>query len=188
MNFKEEDGKNEIEKLVNIHRTLNKQYLDKKELIKKLTEEVNELKLVINQLNKVISGKSFTTASNLLSAEDLFKESIGSKGSGTLIKRKLFSKNNDLLCILKFLDFKKVEILFVEPEKIDVREKSEIFINDFIQQILIKIKENEPRLEMKIDKCKNLDSIQRIEINNVSKLEYFDLIEFGIRKVLNSKF
>ncbi|MCK4238998.1 MAG: hypothetical protein KAX33_07760, partial [Candidatus Lokiarchaeota archaeon] len=87
-----------------------------------------------------------------------------------------------------FFDFKKVEILFVEPEKIDVREKSEIFINDFIQQILIKIKENEPRLEMKIDKCKNLDSIQRIEINNVSKLEYFDLIEFGIRKVLNSKF
>ncbi len=188
MNFKEEDGKNEIEKLVNIHRTLNKQYLDKKELIQKLTEEVNELKLVINQLNKVISGKSFTTASNLLSAEDLFKESIGNKGRGTLIKRKLFSKNNDLLCILKFFDFKKVEILFVEPEKIDVREKSEIFINDFIQQILIKIKENEPRLEMKIDKCKNLDSIQRIEINNVSKLEYFDLIEFGIRKVLNSKF
>jgi len=186
MSFEDDDSKNEIEKLVEMHRTLNKQYLDKKELVEKLTKEISELKLVINQINKIIAGKSFTPASNLLSAEDLFKETLGSQGEGTLIKRKLFSKDNKLLCVLRFYNLEKVEILFIDPEKLDVREKSEIFINYFIQQILIKIKDKAPQLEMKIEKYKNLDSIQRIELNNVNKLEYFDLIELGIRKVLNS--
>ncbi len=186
MSFEDDDSKNEIEKLIEIHRTLNKQYLDKNELVEKLTKEISELKSVISQINKIIAGKSFTPASNLLSAEDLFKETLGFQGEGTLIKRKMFSKDNELLCVLRFFDLTKVEILFINPEKLDVREKSDIFINYFIKQILVKIKEKEPHLEMKIDTIKNLDSIQRIEISNVNKLEFFDLIELGIRKVLNS--
>ena len=186
MSFEDDKGKNEIERLVEIHSKLKKQYYDKKEQIERLSVEIEELNDVLNQINKIIAGKSFTPASKLLNAEEIFKEGIGAKGTGTLIKRKVFSNENKLLCILKFKDLKDVEIKIVDPKKSRIKEQSEIFISDFIQQILVKIKEKEPSLEMKIEKHENKEFIETIIIQNVNKLENFDLIELGIRRVLES--
>jgi len=186
MSFEDDKEKNEIERLVEIHSTLKKQYHDKKEQLERLNVEIEELNDLLNQINKLIAGKSFTPASKLLDAEEIFKEGIGAKGTGTLIKRKVFSSENKLLCVLKFKDFKDVEIKIVDPKESQVKEQSEIFISNFVKQILVKIKEKEPSLDMKIKKHEKEDFIETIIIQNVNKLENFDLIELGIRRVLES--
>lgn len=184
MSFKDDKGKEEIEKLVEMHRILTKQLNDKQDLIDKMSIEIHELKEVLNYTNKIIAGKSFTPASNLLISDALFIEDIGTKGEGTLLSRRIQSKNNELLCILKFADSKHVEIKFIDPEKTNVKEKSELYLSEFIQQTLLKIKETHPNLELTIDKYENSDFIERMIIKNVNTTENFDLITNGIERLL----
>ncbi|MFX0138189.1 MAG: hypothetical protein ACFFDN_31395, partial [Candidatus Hodarchaeota archaeon] len=151
------DTENEIEKLSYILSKIQNIYYKKKEQLEELQTEIGELREVLNFLNSLISGKSFHSADEIYSKK-LFKKADSSleeqyfveelpkeRVEGTNIKRKIFSKNKgkdeELLCVLNFFDFNRVEIKIIDPEKRLIKETSEDFIRIFIKGALIKIKE-----------------------------------------------
>ncbi len=110
------------------------------------------------------------------------------KVKGTNIKRKIFSKGKEkeskLLCILNFLDFNKVEIKFIDPLDREIRETSEDFISIFLRGALLKIKDNNPDLDLSYDYFKNSKLIECIMISNLKTIQEFDLITSKMRELL----
>ena len=188
----------EIEKLSKILSIVQNIYHKKKEQLENLQLEITELKEVLNHLNSIVSGKSFYSAeefylktSNKLDEvpiDDYFREKIPEKQlEGTVIKRKIFSKDKqDLLCVLNFFDLNRVEIKFLEPSVRAIKESLEDFINIFLKEALIKIKESNPELDVKYKYFKSSDIIESIEISNVKSVSDYDLITSKIKELLTS--
>jgi hypothetical protein len=188
---------NETEKLTHILSVVQNLYYKKKEQLEDLKIEISDLQSVLNQINSLISNKSFSSADELYSnlqtlekksVDDYFNEEISEETfKGTNIKRKIFSNQNqneeNLLCILNLYDFKRVEIKFIDPEKSAIQETSERFINVFLKGALIKIKENNPNLSISY-RFKNTDKIEYITISNLSSIDDYDLITTKIRELL----
>ena len=187
----------ETEKLTHILSVVQNLYYKKTEQLEDLKIEISDLQSVLNQINSLISNKSFSSADELYSnlqtlekksVDDYFNEEISEETfKGTNIKRKIFSnqKQNEenLLCILNLYDFKRVEIKFIDPEKSAIQETSERFINVFLKGALIKIKENNPNLSISY-RFKNTDKIEYITISNLSSIDDYDLITTKIRELL----
>jgi len=197
MNSMENSKKDsEIEKLTKILSTIQNLYYKKKEQIEELQVEISELKNVLNYLNSMVSSKSFHSADEIyykaldqVSTEqmnELFKEEIQKDNlKGSSIKRKIFSKDDqELLCVLKFIDFNLVLIKFTNPLQNSIRETSEDFINVFLRGALIKIKEKNPDLKLSYNYFKNTDIIESIEISNLITINDYDLITLKIKQLL----
>jgi hypothetical protein len=188
---------NETEKLTHILSIVQNLYYKKKEQLEDLELEISDLQSVLNQINSIVSNKSFSSADELYSKiqslekkteDDYFKEEISEETfKGTNIKRKIFSNQSqmeeDLLCILNLHDLKRVEIKFIDPENRAIQETSERFINVFLKGALIRIKENNPNLSISY-RFKNTDKIEYITISNLSSIEDYDLITEKIRELL----
>ena len=188
---------NETEKLTRILSVVQNLYYKKKEQLEDLELEISDLQSVLNQINSLISNKSFSSADELYSqlqslekktVDDYFKEEISEETfKGTNIKRKIFANQNqkeeNLLCVLNLYDFKRVEIKFIDPENRAIQETSERFINVFLKGALIRIKENNPNLSISY-RFKNTDKIEYITISNLSSIEDYDLITEKIRELL----
>ncbi|MHA1234784.1 MAG: hypothetical protein ACTSO6_05390 [Promethearchaeota archaeon] len=188
---------NETEKLTHILSIVQNLYYKKKEQLEDLEIEISDLQSVLNQINSIVSNKSFSSADELYSklqslenktVDDYFKEEITEETfKGTNIKRKIFSNQNqkeeNLLCVLNLYDFKRVEIKFIDPENRAIQETSERFINVFLKGALIRIKENNPNLSINY-RFKNTDKIEHITISNLSSIEDYDLITEKIRELL----
>ena len=116
--------------------------------------------------------------------EEVPKERV----KGTNIKRKIFSKGEEkdskLLCVLNFLDFNHVEIKLIEPQDRSIRESSENFITIFLRGALLKIKDDNPDLELNYDYFKNSKLIERINLTNLKSIQEFDLITSKMRELL----
>ena len=187
----------ETEKLTHILSVVQNLYFKKKEQLEDLKLEISDLQSVLNQINALISNKSFSSADELYSklqslekktVDDYFKEEISEETfKGTNIKRKIFANQNqkeeNLLCVLNLYDFKRVEIKFIDPENRAIQETSERFINVFLKGALIRIKENNPNLSISY-RFKNTDKIEYITISNLSSIEDYDLITEKIRELL----
>ena len=194
--MKDSEKDSEIEKLTKILSTIQNLYYKKKEQIEELQVEISELKNVLNYLNSMVSSKSFHSADEIyhkaldqistMPMNELFKEEIQKdKLKGSSIKRKIFSKDNqELLCVLKFIDFNLVIIKFTNPQQNSIRETSEDFINIFLRGALIKIKEKNPDLKLSYKYFKNTDIIEIIEISNLKSINDYDLITSRIKKLL----
>lgn len=186
------DNEKETEKLIKVLSLLQNIYNKKQEQLEDLQLEIKELHGIINNLNSIISNQSFTSADEIyakLLSEEYFKEGISEeKFKGTNIKRKIFSPDEkDLLCVLNFYDFKRLEIKFIDPEIRDIKETSEDFINLFLKGALIKIKERYPNLSVNYSFYKNTDKIEYIHISNLNSIEDYDLITEKIRVLLASE-
>ncbi len=194
------DNENEIEKLSNILSMIQNIYYKKKEQLEQLKLEIDELREVLNYLNSILSGKSFHSADEIYSKKLFEKAGISSedqyfveelpkeKVEGTNIKRKIFSKRSgkedELLCVLNFYDFNKIEIKIINPEKLVIKETSEDFIKTFLKGALIKIKESNPNMNLKYDYFKNTDTIEHITITNLNSINEYDLITSKMRELL----
>lgn len=189
----------EIEKLTLVLSNIQNLYHKKKEQLEDLRLEITELKEILNSLNVIIANKSFYSANEIYSKslkrldkepeESYFEANIQKdKVKGTNIKRKIFSKANDkegqLLGILNFIDFDRIEIKFMTPELAAIKEASEDFINIFVKGALFKIKETNPNLKLKYKFYKNTDMIESIEITNLNSIKDYDLITLKIRQLL----
>jgi len=183
------DNEKETEKLTKILSVLRSIYYKKQEQLEELQLEIKELHEIINHLNSVISNQSFTSADEIytkLLSEDYFKEGISEeKFKGTNIKRKIFSADEkDLLCVLNFYDFKRLEIKFIDPDIRSIKETSEDFISVFLRGALIKIKERYPNLSVNYSFYRNTDKIEYIHISNLNSIKDYDLITEKIRELL----
>ena len=188
---------NETEKLTRILSTIQNLYYKKKDQLEDLKLEISEIQAVLNDINSLVSNKSFSSADELYSKshtqekkslDEYFNEEISEETfKGTNIKRKIFSNQDqeeeNLLCVLNLYDFKKVEIKFIDREIRGIQETSGNFINIFLKGALIKIKENNPNLSIRY-RFKNVDKIEYIIISNLSSIEDYDLITAKIRELL----
>jgi hypothetical protein len=190
----------DIEKLTRILSRFQDLYYKKKEYLEDLKLEISEMKEIINNLNIMISNKSFHSADELyldkqhelgIKPENYFKEELPKEVvKGTKIKRKIFSnddaKDGDLLCILDFSDLNQLEIKFIDPEIRAIRETSETFINIFLKGALIKIKEEKLDLGLEYEYYKETDIIEIIKISELRSINDLDLITNKIRELLAS--
>ena len=193
-----QDKEKEIEKLSKILSTIQNLYYKKKKQLDELQLEITELKEVLNYLNSIVSNKSFHSADEIYNkaltmvgkdeiiVENYFQEEIPTeKAKGTKIKRKIFSKDDqDLLCVLNFIDFNQIEIKFIDPEIRNIKETSEEFISIFLREALIPIKEKHPELKLNYVGYKNSDIIEKIQITNITSINDYDLITDKIRELL----
>ncbi len=107
---------------------------------------------------------------------------------GSNIKRKIFSNDNqELLCVLNFYDLNNVEIKFINPEKKPIRETSEEFIGTFLKGALIKIKDQNPGMELKYSYVKDTDIIEKIGISNIRNVKDYDLITSQIKNLVSGE-
>ena len=194
------DNETDIEKLSQMLSKIQNLYYKKKEQLEELQIEISELREVLNYLNSLISDKSFQSADKIYSKslqelekksaeEEYFvKEMPKERVEGTNIKRKIFSKGNEkesnLLCILNFLDFNKVEIKLIDPVDRSIRETSEDFITIFLRGALLKIKDDNPDLDLEYKYFKNSKLIEQIKISNLKSIQEFDLITSKMRELL----
>jgi len=194
------DNETEIEKLSLMLSKIQNLHYKKKEQLEELQVEISELKEVLNFLNSLISNKSFQSADKLYTnslqeadtksiEEQYFIEEVPKERvKGTNIKRKIFSKGEEkdskLLCVLNFLDFNHAEIKLIEPQDRSIRESSENFITIFLRGALLKIKDDNPDLELNYDYFKNSKLIERINLTNLKSIQEFDLITSKMRELL----
>ena len=187
---------NEVEKLSQILTIIQNLYEKKKEQLEEIKEEIEELRALLNFMKPLISNHSFSTADELLSkslsqqlktfdhyiSDDVSEESL----KDTDIKRKIFSGSDEdeLLCLLHYYDYNRIEIKFLDPLNRDIREASADFINIFLRGALLLIKENNPNLEVEYNFYKSTDKIEIIHIKNVKSIEEYDLITSKIRDLL----
>jgi hypothetical protein len=193
----------EVKKLTKVLSSLQNLYYKKKDRLKELEEEISELKDMLNNLNKIISQKSFTDADQIYSQQaemesqeeyedkDYFiKDMPQEKLKGTKIKRKIFLQKSDgeeeLICILNLYDMDKLEIKILEPAEYNIKETSEPFIKLFLKGALIKIKEGNPDLELSYKYFKDTDIIERILISNLKSMDSYDLITDKIRELFQN--
>ena len=195
------DEEEHIQKLSLMLSKLQNLYYKKKEQLEELQVEISELREVLNYLNSFISNKSFYTADEIYSKslnketfdeEIYFKEEIPKeKIKGTNLKRKIVieegEKQGKLLCILNFYDLNEVEIKFIDPEMRAIKETSEDFINIFLKEGLIKIKEKNPDLKLNYTYYKNSEIIEQINISQLKTIEDYDLITLKVRQLLANK-
>lgn len=194
------DTENEIEKLSHMLSKIQNIYYKKNEQLEELQSEISELREVLNFLNSLISGKSFHSADEVYS-KTLFKKTVPSleeqyfveevpkeRVEGTNIKRKIYSKSTDkdeeLLSILNFFDMNRVEIKIINPKKISLKETSEDFIRTFIKGALIKIKENNPNMNLKYGYFKDSEYIEKITITQLTSIKEYDIITSKMRELL----
>ena len=194
------DDEKELEKLSNILSKIQDIYYKKKEQLEELKTEILELRDVINYLNSLLTGKSFQSADEIYSKsliktvdkpdeEQYFIEEVSKeKVKGTNIKRKIFSKSIDndeeLLAILNFYDFNRVEIKIIEPEKRVIRESSEDFVRIFIKGALVEIKEKNPNISREYGYYKNSGLIETITVSNLKSIKDYDIITSKMRELL----
>ena len=193
------ENDSEIEKLSKILSSIQNLYYKKNEQLEELEAEISELKNVLNNINSMVSNKSFHSAdeiynnalniSEVVPNKDYFNEEIENENvKGTNIKRKIFSENNqDLLCVLNFIDFSFIEIKFLNPSERSIKETSEDFISIFIKGALVKIKEKNPDLTLKCNYLKDTDIIENIQISRVNSINEYDLITSKIRELLSQQ-
>jgi hypothetical protein len=187
------DKESETEKLSQILSMLKNLYYKRKDQIEEAQTELTELQSILNYLNSIVSSKSFSSADEIYSEllkKDYFKTEISEDDfKGTNIKRKIFSsedkKEEDLLCVLNFYDFKRLEIKFIDPEARSIKETSESFIRIFLKGALIKIKEKNPNLKVSYNFYKNTDKIEYIHLSNLNSMSDYDLITSKIRELLS---
>ncbi len=184
-----------LEKLSEILSTIQNLYYKKNEQIEELQQEIADLKDVLNYLNSIISTQSFHSADELyqkaknklkksdLPIEEYFQEEISDdNGKGTKIKSKIFSEDDNLLCILNFIDSNMIDIKFIEVR--NIQETSENFIGIFLREALLPIKDKNPELEVNYRHYKDSNIIENIEILNIKSIKDFDLIVAKLRQLL----
>jgi len=197
------DNQTEIEKLSLMLSKIQNLYYKKKEQLEELQIEITELKEVLNFLNSLISNKSFQSADKIYTnsiqeadtksiEEQYFIEEVPQERvKGTNIKRKIFSKGEEkdskLLCVLNFVDFNQVEIKLIDPKDRSIRESSEEFITIFLRGALLKIKDDNPDLELGYDYFKDSKFIECIKLSNLKSIQEFDLITSKMRELLASQ-
>ncbi len=193
-----QEKEKEIEKLSKVLSSIQNLYYKKKEQLDELQLEISELKVMLNHLNSIVSNKSFHSADELYhsalntlekeenSVEEYFQEEVpAEKAKGTKIKRKIFSKDDqDLLCVLNFIDFNQIQIKFIDPDVRNIKESCEEFVNIFLRGALIPIKEKYPEMKLDYVHFKNSNIIEKIEISNITSINDYDLITSKIRELL----
>ncbi|MBD3215891.1 MAG: hypothetical protein GF311_24990 [Candidatus Lokiarchaeota archaeon] len=103
------------------------------------------------------------------------------------IERKFYSRKDKLLCIVNFLDFNRVNITFVNPDKFEIEKSSEVFRNNFDEKTISELKDNNPKIKVNYHHYEDSDIIESIDILNVDHISDYNFICERIMELLSEK-
>jgi hypothetical protein len=160
--------------------------IDQMDQIKKEIENLNQQLVKISQQ---ITSNSFTSADSLL--ENLQKKQVELKqptpiennfNSSSLSKR-LFSNSNELWANFQY-ENETVFIRFLDPKSCGITPEK--YINSFVRENLIHLKQSEPNLIPKITKKQEdgEEFVETITISNIKLYESFESIFNAIKKLI----
>jgi len=96
-------------------------------------------------------------------------------------ERKIYTHNNELFATMTFPNIDTIQIKIMNPFKYKIQETSEDYLQIFLKEALIKIKEQNPHLSVDYTFVRNTSFIENITISNLHKSTHLDLIseKFG---------
>lgn len=136
-------------------------------------------KINVKNLNS-IDDYNFITSNVLKLLNTLTETVISSK-----IERRFYSKGDNLLCIVNYLDFNRIVINFVNPDKLNITDKSEEYMEVFKTDAIGKLKEENPAIDVAYDYYDETEVIESIEILNVDSIETYNYITSKVMELLS---
>jgi hypothetical protein len=154
-------------------------------LIQALQKEIDACRDSLQKINSIISKNSFISAESLLDAETFLKKNAEKPMENLNFTRKIFSDTKKLLATLQY-ENKQINVRFIDP--IELKFTQEKYIEGFVQPVLVKLKSVELKLKPSLNKVKvgGEEFIELISLENVEKLESFELIVDSIEKILKN--
>lgn len=101
------------------------------------------------------------------------------------IERRFYSDNDELLCIVNYLDFNRVVISFTNPDKLEVTEESERYMENFINETVEKFKKEYPAISVAYDYYNESEIIESIEFSNVDSIQIYNYITEKVMELLS---
>lgn len=178
-----QDKEEMINKFVEIREFLMKNLTVKYEALDDLKEEIENLKIKIRDIEKLIGKTSFLSAEAMLEDKDIFEKAENSKVQDIDFTRKIFSssRENQLLTIVKF-NGARLDVYFPNPQVTKLKATSEVYLNDLIGPLL-ELKEKEPAMDISISKQNDQDLITKLTINGVGSYESAEYIYSIFEKI-----
>jgi len=103
------------------------------------------------------------------------------------IERKFYSKNDELLCVVNYLDFNRVNITFVNPDQFKIEKSSKIFKNIFSEKIISDLKQKNPEIKINYNLHENSEIIESIDILNIGNISNYNYICEKLMELLSEK-
>ncbi len=103
------------------------------------------------------------------------------------IERKFYSKNDELLCVVNYLDFNRVNITFVNPDQFKLEKSSKIFKNIFSEKIISDLKQKNPEIKINYNLYENSEIIESIDILNIGNISNYNYICEKLMELLSEK-
>ena len=176
-------NENEIKILLDLKQQLEISMEQKGELIQALQKELDVYRESLQKINSIISKNSFISAESLLDAESFIKKNAEKPIENLNFTRKIFSDTKKLLATLQY-ENKQINVRFNDP--IELKFTQEKYIEGFVQPVLVKLKLIESKLKPTLNKVSagGEEYIELISLENVEKLESFELIVESVEKIL----
>jgi hypothetical protein len=164
-----------INLMTNVRGNLQNLINGKYDIIEKLQEEIEGLKIQIREIDKFISISSITTAEHLLDTETFLKEK-GKNLTDVDFTRKIFSESSPkkMMVIFKY-NGETIDIFFPNPNVTQITPVCNVYLNSIILP-LMKLKDIENDMDIIIKNQNDEGEITKMEIKNVFSLENVDYI------------
>ncbi|TFF97255.1 MAG: hypothetical protein EU547_04845 [Promethearchaeota archaeon] len=100
------------------------------------------------------------------------------------IERRFYTKNDELLCIVNYLDFNRVIINFINPDKLNITNESEKYMEIFLNETVDKLKEENPSIDVTYDFYNETEIIESIEFLNIESIDIYNFITSKVMELL----
>ncbi len=155
----------------NLQDSINRKY----DMIDKLNEDIDGLKIQIKEIDKFISINSIITAEHLLDTETFLKEK-GQNLTDVDFTRNIFSNSSPkkMMVIFKYTG-ETIDISFPNPQITQITPVCNVYLNSIILP-LMKLKDTEKEMEIIIKSQNDQGEITKMEIDHVFSFENVDFI------------
>jgi len=98
--------------------------------------------------------------------------------------RKFYTHNNELFATMTMTDPNTIQIKVINPYKFKIRETSESYLQIFLKEALLKIKEENSNLNVHYTFVKNTPFIENITISHIQRTAHLNLISKKIGELI----
>ena len=153
---------------------------DKIEVQYEFHEDTDIIKTIEVKNLASIEDYNFLTSNILKLLNTITETIITSK-----IERRFYSDDDELLCIVNYLDFNRVVISFTNPDKLEITEESERYVEKFIDETVGKFKREYPAIKVTFDYYNESEIIESIEFLNVDSIQIYNYITEKVMELLS---
>ncbi|MBD3353011.1 MAG: hypothetical protein GF364_16140 [Candidatus Lokiarchaeota archaeon] len=104
---------------------------------------------------------------------------------GSTIKRKFYSTDNELLCVLSYVDFSTVLIEFPNPELVEISKDLATFKTIFLESVILYLKKQNKEFEITYSLYNKTNFLESIALQNLTSIEDYNLVTEALLDLLN---